>query len=205
MGGQRGKDDPVAVVTCVDGSVLTVLPVPVLDRHGVPYEVTLRMLRDGALFGEVGERCGYFLASTAARLRAAIAAGDDYPASSLEAGVRAWAADRDADGHQAWADLQHYLPRDRELFCFRSRDPDDLSTVGELRATLEVERHWTGKGGWQLLCLTSLQAWGTTGVRAVLDSRQLLEFLTSLVQDFALVGASYEAHEDATGMRRPVG
>ncbi len=204
MGGQRRKDGVVANVTCVDGTVLTVLPVPVLDRDGVPYEVSLRLLRDGEPFGEVGERCGYFLASTAARLRAARAAGDDYPASSVEAGVRAWAADREADGDAAWDDLRHYLPRDRELFCFRHRDPDDLSTVGELRATLEVERRWT-EAGWELLCLTSLRAWGVTGVRAFLDSDQLLDFLTSLVQDFADVGASYETQDDVTGMRRPVG
>ena len=39
----------VTEVTCVDGTVLAFEPVPVLDRAGVPYEVTLRRLRDGAL------------------------------------------------------------------------------------------------------------------------------------------------------------
>ncbi|MCW2499468.1 MAG: hypothetical protein JWN87_1144 [Frankiales bacterium] len=196
----------MAVVTCADGSVLTVQPVPVLDRDGVPYEVTLRLLRDGEPFGEVGERCGYFLASTAARLRAARAAGEEYPESSLEAGVRAWAVDLRLDGDQTWEELQRYLPRDRELFCFRARDPDDLSTVGELRASLEVQPTWTGTG-WVLRCLTSLRFWGAGGLgaRALLDSDQLLEFLESLVQDFAAVGARYEAGEDAAALRRPVG
>lgn len=196
----------MADVTCVDGTVLTVLPEPVVDRHGVPYEVTLRLLRDGAAFGEVGERCGYFLASTAARLRAARAAGQEYPPSSLEAGLRAWAVDSRQDPDRTWTDLQRYLPRDRELFCFRSRDPDDVEGVGELRATLEVQRHWT-EAGWQERCRTSLRAWGgrAEGIRALLDSDQLLAFLEALVQDFAEVGASYEAGDDAAGLRRPVG
>lgn len=196
----------MAAVTCVDGTVLTVLPVPVLDRDGVPYEVTLRLERDGQPFGEVGERCGYFLASTAARLRAAREAGGEFPDSSLEAGLRAWAADRGLAPDATWAELQRYLPRDRELFCFRARDPDDLSTVGELRATLREERHWTEQG-WTLRCLACLEAWGVggVGVRALLDSEDLLGFLAALVQEFAEAGAAYEADEDAAGLRRPVG
>jgi hypothetical protein len=196
----------VAEVRCVDGSVLAVLPAPVLDRHGVPYEVTLRLERDGAPLGEVGERCGYFLATTAARARAARAAGEEFPVSSLAGGLRAWAQDRELDPDAVWDDLQRYLPRDRELFCFRARDPDDLATVGELRATLREERHWTDKG-WTLRCLTVLEAWGDRGegTRALLDSDQLLAFLTELVQDFAEVGAAYEPDEQVTGMRRPVG
>ena len=66
----------VADVTCVDGSVLSVLPEAVLDRDDVPYEMALRLLRDGEPFGVVGERCGFFLATVAARLaRATAAAG----------------------------------------------------------------------------------------------------------------------------------
>lgn len=196
----------MADVRCVDGTVLTVRPVPVLDRDGVPYEVTLRLLRDGVPLGEVGERCGYFLAATAARMRAARTAGEEYPASSVEAGLRAWAVDEGRDPDALWADLQRYLPRDRELFCFRARDPDDLASVGELRATLDTQRTWTA-GGWQERCLVSLRAWGegAQGVRAVLDSDELLAFLEALVQDFAEVGASYQAGDDATGSRRPVG
>jgi hypothetical protein len=190
----------------VDRSVLSVVPVPVPDRDGVPYEVTLQLLRDGAPFGEVGERCGYFLASTTARLRAARDAGEEFPSSSVEAGLRAWAADAGEDPDDTWAELQRYLPRDRELFCFRSRDPDDLSTVGELRTSLRFERDW-GESGWSLHCVAVVEAWGEggQGVRALLDSDQLLAFLESLVQDFAGVGVAYQATEDAAGLRRPVG
>lgn len=196
----------MAQVTCADGTALTVLPSPVLDRDGVPYEVTLRLLRDGAPFGEVGERCGYFLAATAARLRAARTADLEFPASSLEAGVCAWAVDAGEDPAALWEQLQRYLPRDRELFCFRSRDPDDLACEGELRATVHLEKDWVD-GSWALREVAVLQAWGDdgTGVRALLDSDQLLGFLESLVQDFAEAGASYEASEDATRLRRPVG
>jgi hypothetical protein len=196
----------MAVLACVDGTVLGVLPVAVLDRHGVPYEVTLRLIRDDQPFGEVGERCGYFLASTAARLRAARTEGGQFPASSLEGGLRAWARDVGEEPEATWGELQRYLPRDRELFCFRARDPDDLSTAGELRATLHVERQWTDTG-WTLRPLAVVEAWGDNGqgVRALLESEQLLAFLESLVQDFAAVGAAYEASEDATGLRRPVG
>ena len=194
----------MAALTCVDGSVLTVLPAPVLDRNGVPYEVTLKLLRAGEHFGEVGERCGYFLASTAARLRAARSAGSDFPSSSLEGGLQAWASDTQAT--VTWEELQRYLPRDRELFCFRSRDPDDLSTEGELRATLHVEREWTSRG-WELRHRAILEAWGDQGqgVRAILDSAGLLSFLSALVQEFAEVGATYGAGEDASRLRRPVG
>lgn len=98
------------------------------------------------------------------------------------------------------------LPGDRELFCFRSRDPDDLSTTGELRTTLDVERTWTVHG-WVLRRRAVVEAWGEggQGVRAVVDSDQLLSFRQVLVQDFAAVGASYDAGEDARGLRRPVG
>ena len=196
----------MALLACLDGSLLGVLPVPVLDRHGVPYEVTLRMTLDGEVLGEVGERCGYFLASTAARLRTAQAAGDEFPASSVEGGLRAWARDVGEEPDAAWDQLQRYLPRDRELFCFRSRDPDDLASTGELRTTLQVQRQWT-ETGWTLRCLAVVEAWGDQGrgVRALVDSAQLLVFLESLVQDFAHVGAAYEASEDGAGLRRPVG
>lgn len=40
---------PVTEATCVDGTVLAFEPDPVLDRAGVPYEVTLRLLRDAVL------------------------------------------------------------------------------------------------------------------------------------------------------------
>jgi hypothetical protein len=199
----------VAELRCVDGSVLAVRPVPVVGRDGTPYEVTLALLRDGEPFGEVGERCGYFLASTAARLRAA---GGDFPPSSLEAGVRSWALDEQADPDQAWATMQRYLPRDRELFCFRARDPDDLASVGELRVALEEVRTWLPAdgdqpGSWRVECCAVLQAWGSggIGVRVVLSSERLLAFLDALVGEFAAVGVRYGDDEDAASLRRPVG
>lgn len=202
----------MAEVRCVDGCVLAVLPVPVLDRDGVSYELTLRLLRDGLPFGEVGERCGWFIATTAARLRAARAAGaeDAFPASSLEAGLRAWAADEQLPADVAWDRFERYLPRDRELFAFLSRDPDDLRAAGELRVTLRTERTWVtdgDRGRWKLRCLAVLDAWGAggAGVRAVLSSAELLVLLEQLVQDFADVGTSYESGDDLTGLRRPVG
>lgn len=196
----------MAVVGCVDGAVLTVLPVPVLDRDDVPYEVTLRLLRDGEEFGEVGERCGFFLAATASRLRAARAAGLVFPASSVESGIRAWAGDRPELTGATWRDVERYLPRDRELFCFRARDPDDLSTVGELRVTLQVERTWD-TSRWISTPHAVLEAWGGSGqgLRAVLTSDQLLGLLEQLVRDFADVGATYALDDDLDGIRRPVG
>ena len=204
----------MAQVRCVDGSVLTVSPVPVLDRDGVPYEITLRLLRDGRLFGEVGERCGWFIATTAARLRVARAGGDPdaFPASSLEAGLRAWAVDEQLPADEAWECFERYVPRDRELFAFLSRDPDDLSSAGDLRLTLRTERTWltipdSARGYWRVRCLGVLDAWGAggAGVRAVLTSAELLQLLEQLVQDFADVGTAYEPGEELTGLRRPVG
>lgn len=204
----------MAEVRCVDGSVLSVLPEPVLDRGGAPYEVTLRLLRDGAPFGEVGERCGFFVATTAARLRAARAGSPDgLPASGLEAGLRAWAVDQDIDADDAWRALQRYLPRDRELFCFRARDPDDVRTAGELRVGLRDERSWeppadgSGRGRWLLRCRAVLEAWGGdgVGVRAVLDSAALLEVLEQLLDECAQVGLVYDGTDAVVGLRRPVG
>ncbi len=196
----------MATLRCLDGSVLDVRPVPVVGRDDVPYEVSLSLLRDGAAFGEVGERCGYFLAGTAARLRAARAAGLHFPASSVEAGVRAHAEDRGMTAEDAWRDVLPYLPRDRELFSFHARDPDDLAAVGELRARLVEERVWS-EDAWELRFFAVLEAWGSdgVGVRARLSSDELLAFLEGLVRDFAAVGAAYEADEDAARLPRPVG
>ena len=60
----------MAEVVCVDGAVLTLLPVAKLDRSGAAYEVTLRLLRDGQLFGDVGECSGWLLSRTREQLRA---------------------------------------------------------------------------------------------------------------------------------------
>jgi hypothetical protein len=199
----------MAELTCVDGSVLSVLPDPCLGRDGTPFEVTLRLLRDGRELGAVGERCGFFLAAAAARLRAA--GPGRFPAGSVEGGLRAWAADEDLDPDAAWASLSRYLPRERELFAFRSRDPDDLSVAGELRAGLREERSWVrqdGSGRWQVRCRAVVEAWGAggTGVRAVLDSAALQEFLDRLLAECAaVVGASYDGVGEVAGLRRPAG
>ncbi len=198
----------MAELRCVDGSVLSVLPEPCLGRDGVPYEVTLRLERDGQQVGAVGERCGFFLAQTAARLRAV----HGFPASGLEAGLRAWAADHGADADEAWSGFARYLPRDREVLAFRSRDPDDVSSAGELRVVLREERSWAparedgGRGGWRLRRLAVVEAWdaGGRGVRSVLDRDGLLAFLDRLLADCAAAGVPYD--DDAvSGVRRPVG
>ena len=159
-------------VVCSGGSVLTVRPVPVRARDGVPYEVTLVLLLDGAPFGEVGERCGGLLAGAAQRLRG------DVPVSSLEAGVRAAGAD--------WALLSAHLPRDRELFALRSRDPDDVPAGGALRALVDVVRRWTGRG-WDERLQVRLEAWGDDGrgVSAVLDLAAARAFLDGLLEEAA--------------------
>jgi len=140
-------------VTCSDGRVLTVRPVPVLARDGVPYEITLELLLDGAPFGRVGERCGGLLAGAADRLRRPV------PVSTLEAALG-----------PEWEALAPHLPRDRELFALRARDPDDVPTAGALRALVDVVRRWTGRG-WDADVQVRLEAWGDDGrgVSAVLD------------------------------------
>lgn len=200
----------MAELRCVDGSILTVLPVPCLGRDGVPYEVTLRLERDGREVGAVGERCGFFVAQTAARLRAA--GPDAFPRSGLEQGLRAWADDHDQDAGQAWSGFVPYLPRDREVLAFRSRDPDDLSAAGELRVVLREERSWVppredgGRGRWRLRRRAVVEGWdaGGRGVRSVLDSAGLLAFLEQLLADCAAVGVPYDVVA-VPGVRRPVG
>lgn len=197
----------MADLSCVDGSVLSVLPVPCLGRDGVPYEVTLRLDRHGEQVGAVGERCGFFLAQVTARLRAA---GPTGPVSGLEAGLRAWAADQGQDPDEAWRGFGPYLPRDREVLAFRARDPDDVSSAGELRVVLREERTWAkqgGRGRWELRCLAVVEAWdaGGRGARAVLDHAGLLAFLEQLLADCAAVGVPYDAAEAVDGVRRPVG
>jgi hypothetical protein len=188
----------VALVVCVDGSVLEIRPVPVRARDDVAFEVTLQLLVDGAPFGRVGERCGWFLAGAAARLRASRVGGGP-PTSTLESGVRRWAMRSGADPDRTWEEMQRYLPRDRELLSFRARDPDDLAVPGELRIELRSERTWepedragTGRGRWTATENAVLDAWGGDGrgVRAVLSGDDLLDLLEQLVRDVAAAGAA---------------
>lgn len=215
----------MADVTCSDGTTLGVLPVPVLDRHDVAYEVTLRLTRDGADFGAVGERCGYFLAATAARLAEALAAdspvasrwpdpADRFPASSLEGGLYAWLDDEGLEADTTWLRMQRYLPRDRDLFCFRTRDPDDLASAGELRCSLIAERTWVagdalagGGGRWRLAQRAVLDAWGDggAGVRAILTATSLAAFLRDLLGEAAEYGCRYDAVQASGLLRRPAG
>jgi len=215
----------MATLTCVDASTLDVQPVMVVDRDAVPYELTLRMTRDGAPFGAVGERCGFFLAATVGRLRAAAdetidrqprwADEDDrFPASSAEGGVRAWAADSGLDADQTWAALQRYLPRERDLFAFRTRDPDDLATIGELRCSVRTQRTWEagegvagGGGQWRLARRAVVEAWGDegAGVRAVVGAVDLRRWVTALLDEAAAMGCSYDAVEPSGLLRRPAG
>ncbi|HVF20077.1 MAG TPA: hypothetical protein VNA14_07535 [Mycobacteriales bacterium] len=215
----------MADVRCVDGSTLGVHPEPVVDRHGIPYELTLRLTRDGAPFGAVGERCGWFLASTAARLAEAAAdsapaaarwpsSDDRFPMSSVEGGLRAWAVDQGLDADATWTALERYLPRDRDLFAFRHRDPDDLASAGELRCSMQTERSWIngagvagGGGRWRLACRAVLDAWGDAGVgvRAVLSAPELAAFLRALLDEAAVLGCEYDAIVDDVVVRRPAG
>ncbi|MBC7374214.1 MAG: hypothetical protein H7323_09510 [Frankiales bacterium] len=175
----------MAELTCGDGSVLVVRPVAVLDRDGAAYEVTLELLLDGAVFGQVGERCGFFLATALRRL-----AG---PVSTLESGVRGWAAAAGHDPDATWTEAERYLPRDRELLALLARDPDDVTSAGELRIRLRSDRRWVcgdPRGRWELQQTAVVEAWGDggRGVRAVLDHAGLGAVLTTLLAECAAVG-----------------
>ena len=180
----------MAEVACVDGSVLTLRPVPQLDRRGVAYETTLRLLRDGEPFGDVGECSGWRLSRTAEQLRALQAehGADAFPPAAYDAVV----------GHGLVQDgsrvaLRRLLPRDRELLCLRARDPDDGDPSGELRLWVREDRTWhAGRDGaagrWSLQARAVLDAWGSSGVgvRALLDGPALLRLLDHLVEESGL-------------------
>ena len=178
----------MAEVVCVDGSVLTLLPVALRDRSGAAYEATLRLLRDGEPFGEVGECSAWRLARTAEQLRAAQAAGPHvFPPSGVDA-VLDHGLVQDGDS----AVLRRLLPRDVELLSLRARDPDDGDPSGELRLWVREDRTWhDGRDGaagrWSLRARAVLDAWGSagTGVRALLEGPALLRLLDQLVEETA--------------------
>jgi hypothetical protein len=187
---------------CVDGSILTVLPVPCRDRAGKPYEVTLELRRDGQPFARVGERCGFRLSRLAARVSAArrdpeqAAAWPDPDDRFPDAG----------DGDQPRS-LRDYPPAEREYFLLRSRDRTDLPGSGELRCLLRSAAQWQGGpgqpggpgggpggsqsggvrwvDGWRLTRRVVIEAWGTAGigVRAVLTSAELVTFLDTVLSE----------------------
>jgi hypothetical protein len=211
---------------CVDGSSLTVIPVPSRDRGGTPYEVTLELVRDGVRFGSVGERCGYHLASLAARVVAARAADsaraalwpdpdDRFPDPPLSHAVRTPAGEGRDCGH---ADaLRGWSPREPELFAFRHRDRGDLGGIGELRCTLRTSSLWVarpeppraraasgGRGRWRLARRAVIEAWGEGGwgVRAILTSGELEGFLADLLVAAELAGANYRDIVDSPAIQR---
>jgi hypothetical protein len=172
-------------VVCIDGSVLALLPVAKLDRSGAAYEVTLRLLRDGEPFGDVGECSGWRLSRTADQLRGlqAGAGPDAFPLSAYDAVLDRGLVE---DGDRTV--LRRLLPRDRELLCLRARDPDDGDPSGELRLWVRDDRTWhAGRDGapgrWSLRTRAVLDAWGSegTGLRALLDGPALLRLLDRLV------------------------
>jgi hypothetical protein len=186
----------VGQLRCVDGSRLEVITVPARDRGGTPYEVTLELQRGGRSFGVVGERCGYVLATLARRIADARVDG------SPEA--RAWPdeADRFPDPPAPTAPGttgdHRFVSREPELFAFRHRDRADTPGTGELRCTLRTSYTWLSgpddRGGeWRRSRRAVLEAWGTDGhgVRAVLTSAELADFLGTLVREARVVGADY--------------
>ncbi|WP_019629469.1 hypothetical protein [Actinomadura atramentaria] len=157
---------------CLDGSSLAVLPVPARDRGGAPFEVTLELRRDGAAFGAVGERCGHRLAALAAGVAAARADGSPQAARWPDPDDR-FPGPEDGPGGE-W-----------ELFAFRYRERADAPGCGELRCTLRTSARWVGSGdggAWRVSRRAVVEAWGSTGrgVRAVLTSGELFDFLTDL-------------------------
>ncbi|ACY96660.1 MULTISPECIES: hypothetical protein [Thermomonospora] len=175
---------------------------PERDRSGVPYEITLELYRDGGRFGVVGQRCGYLLAALAGRLAAARRDGSpqaarwpdpddrfpDPPAGSPESCTR--------------CRRRRLQPSpDPELFDLRYRDRVDVVSTGELRCTVRTSSVWLPgaeaggdswsparsrrRGRWRLARRAIVEAWGAGGhgVRAVLTSRQLAEFLAALLAE----------------------
>ncbi len=148
-------------MTCLDGRRLDLVAVPVLDRTGDPYESQLYLHLSGQPFGVVGERCrGVLVAAVARGL-----------VSTQQDALR-----------RAGLQVPH-LPRDRELFALRSRDPDDLPGAGALRALLDVRRCY--HRGWQQREVVVLEAWGEdgTGVRAEMDPTAYLALLVATLAE----------------------
>lgn len=174
----------MAELVCVDGSVLSLLPVPTLDRCGVPYESTLRLLRDGVPFGDVGQCSGWLLARTAQLLRAEQRTADRFPLPDWSAAL--------ASGDGERAVVRALLPPDRELLCLRAREPDDGEGTGELRLWVREDRSWhAGRDGapgrWSLRTSAVLDVWGAagTGLRCLLDGDALLALLDALIDESA--------------------
>ena len=103
--------------------------------------------------------------------------------------VRRPTRSRPPDGR---AQLRELLPRDDELLCLRSRDPDDGDGDGELRVWLRHDRAWLpgrdgARGRWSTTSRAVLDCWGDggRGVRCLLDAPALLRLLDALAADGA--------------------
>ena len=198
----------MAEVACVDGSVLTLRPVPKLDRSGAAYEVTLRLLRDGEPFGDVGECSGWLLSRTAEHLRALQqdSGPDAFPLGAYDAVLDHGLVE---DGDRTL--LRRLLPRDRELLCLRARDPDDGDPSGELRLWVREDRTWHdgrdgARGRWSLRTRAVLDAWGSagTGLRALLDGPALLRLLEALADEAGALRSDQRLQAGADAADRPV-
>ena len=198
----------MAEVACVDGSVLTLHPVPKLDRSGAAYEVTLRLLRDGEPFGDVGECSGWLLSRTAEQLRALQQdrGPDAFPPAAYDAVLDHGLVE---DGDRTL--LRRLLPRDRELVCLRARDPDDGDPSGELRLWVREDRTWHdgrdgARGRWSLRTRAVLDAWGSagTGLRALLDGPGLLRLLEDLDDEAGAARGEQRLQAGGDAADRPV-
>jgi hypothetical protein len=164
----RDNLSEVGGLRCLDGSYLTVTPVACRDGVGSPYEITLELHRDGALYGTVRERCGRIL-------------------TRLAKGV----AEARAGQESHWPDPDDRFPDDEELFAFRYRTRNGVVGGGELRCRLRTVPTWIpgrrGPGGeWRLTRRAFVEAWGGDGadLRAVLTSAELGAFTEALVAEF---------------------
>lgn len=161
-------------VRCLDGSYLTVTPVPFRDGDGVPYEVTLELHRDGVPYGTVGERCGWLLAG--------LAGGG----AGTRGGGRWTASGGDLSGLPGLPGL----PDDEELFVLRYRTRGEIVGGGELRCRLRTVAIWVpgwrgARGRWRLDARAFLETRdrGRAGMRAVLTSAELGAFMGALVAE----------------------
>jgi hypothetical protein len=140
-------------IRCVDGSILSVVPVACRDRLGEPYEITLELARDRVPFAAVGERCGSRLSHLAAQVSAA---REDPGQAAVWADPddrfpepQRWHEREPTQGHgpPCGASLESYLPGDREYLSLRARDRTDLPGAGELRCCLRASAEWLGDDG----------------------------------------------------------
>src|ERR1022692_496944 len=138
---------------CVDGSILSVVPVACRDRLGEPYEITLELARDRVPFAAVGERCGSRLSHLAAQVSAA---REDPGQAAVWADPddrfpepRSWHEQGQGQRHGllCGASLESYLPGDREYLSLRARERTDLPGAGELRCCLRASAEWLSDDG----------------------------------------------------------